>query len=70
MTIKLAITIWAVAVIGLVGFYIGTQYASTTIIVEPVDSEVYIHDLEQENARLTEQLNEYVFNDTTNTCNL
>ena len=70
MTIKLAITIWAVCGVGLLGFWIGTQYASTTIIVEPSDSEVYIQDLEQENARLTEELNELVFNDTANTCNL
>lgn len=69
MTIKLAITIWAVALVGLLGFWIGTQYASSTVIVEPMDSEVYIHDLEQENARLTEELNRLVFSDTT-TCNL
>jgi hypothetical protein len=69
MTIKLAITIWAVALVGLLGFWIGTQYASSTVIVEPMDSEVYIHDLEQENARLTEELNQVLFGDT-NTCNL
>jgi xanthosine utilization system XapX-like protein len=69
MTIKLAITIWVVALVGLLGFWIGTQYASSTVIVEPMDSEVYIHDLEQENARLTEELNRLVFNDTA-TCNL
>jgi hypothetical protein len=69
MTIKLAITIWAVALVGLLGFWIGTQYASSTVIVEPMDSEVYIHDLEQENARLTEELNRLVFSDTA-TCNL
>jgi hypothetical protein len=70
MTIKLAITIWVTVIVGLIGFWFGTQYASTTIIVEPSDSEVYIQDLEQENARLTEELNELVFNDTANTCNL
>ena len=70
MTIKLAITIWLTMIVGLLGFWIGTEFATTTVIVEPADSEVYIHDLEQENARLTEELNELVFNDTANTCNL
>ena len=70
MTIKLAITIWLTMIVGLLGFWIGTEFATTTVIVEPADSEVYIHDLEQENARLTEDLNELVFNDTANTCNL
>jgi hypothetical protein len=69
MTIKLAITIWAVALVGLLGFWIGTQYATDTVIIETMDSEVYIHDLEQENARLTEELNRLVFSDTA-TCNL
>ncbi len=70
MTIRLAITIWVVAITALLGFWIGTQYASSTVIIEPADSEVYIHDLEQENARLTDEINQLLFSDTANTCNL
>ena len=64
MTIKLAITIWIVVLVGLLGFWCGTQYAAHTVIIEATDSNVYIHDLEQENARLTEELNRMLFSDT------
>jgi hypothetical protein len=71
MNIKFAVILFFLGVAALCGYLIGHQTVMNTHTVEIVTDSVYIRDLEQENERLTREIDSLLYgNVAENTCNL
>jgi hypothetical protein len=67
---KSAILFFCIIAAGLFGYLIGQSSPTTVHTVEIVTDSVYIRDLEQENERLTREIDSLMYGDIKNTCNL